>query len=137
MARIVSVEVVGGERLGAELIAAGDKLARITPPIVRDYGRELQRRVRRNASGRPGPNVVTGAYRESIKYRTFSVALGLGAEVYSDAPQAMRLEYGFVGMDSLGRHYSQPPFPHFRPAVESIRPEFYAAVAIAIDTVIK
>ena len=33
----------------------------------------------------------------------------------------MRLEFGFADIDSLGRVYNQPPFPHVRPAVEPSR----------------
>jgi hypothetical protein len=33
-----------------------------------------------------------------------------------DPAYARRLELGFIGTDSLGRHYHQPPFPYMRPA---------------------
>lgn len=128
----VDIYIVDGEMMGAELIAAGDRLARVVPPVVRKYGRELRDRVRANASGRPGPEIVTGAYWKSIQYHPFKLSQGLGAEVYSDAPQSFRLEYGFVGIDSAGRHYDQPPFPHFRPAINSMSGEFYDAVDTAI-----
>lgn len=130
--RMIDITVADVDVMTAEVYAAGYRLSKITPPLVRRYGRELQRRVRENASGRPGPNVITGEYRESIKYSPFKLSQGLGAEVYSDAPQAFRLEYGFVGVDSIGRHYNQPPFPHFRPAIESMSGEFYEAVDAAI-----
>jgi hypothetical protein len=132
MARFVDIYVADTDRLASELYAAGDRLSKITPPLVRRYGKELQRRVRENASGRPGPNEITGEYKESIQYKPFAVSAGLGAEVFSDAPQAFRLEYGFVGIDSAGRHYQQPPFPHFRPAIQSMSDEFYEAVDAAI-----
>lgn len=50
------------------------------------------------------------------------------AEVYSDAPQARRLEYGFVGIDSIGRYYRQPPFPHVEPAWRQTQPGFVQAL---------
>jgi hypothetical protein len=31
-----------------------------------------------------------------------------------------RLELGFSGTDSAGRHYNQPPYPYLRPAYEFI-----------------
>jgi hypothetical protein len=34
--------------------------------------------------------------------------------------QGARLEFGFTGVDSLGRHYTQPPFPHVQPALPYI-----------------
>jgi len=79
-----------------------------------------------NASGRPGPNIVTGRYISGIQKRLGRDGgfLGFGGtavgEVWTDAPQAMRLEFGFVGTDSLGRHYTQPPFPHWRPAEDKM-----------------
>ena len=74
---------------------------------------EYQTLVQQFASGRPGPQVVTGAYRASISKRNE----GKTWYVYTDAPQAARREFGFVGTDSLGRHYHQGAFPHWRPAM--------------------
>lgn len=68
------------------------------------------------ASGRPGPNVVTGAY-----IGRFMI---VDNRVVNPSPQTRRLEYGFSGTDSLGRNYHQPPFPHFRPALEEMRQEY-------------
>lgn len=74
--------------------------------------------VQQNASGRPGPNVETGEYRASIRIFEFSHTGSTSeAVVGTDAEQAARLELGFVGVDSLGRHYAQPPFPHWRPGM--------------------
>lgn len=70
----------------------------------------------KHASGRPGPNVVTGQY--------ISRFLIENKRVVNLSPQTHRLEYGFSGTDSLGRVYHQPPFPHFRPALEEMRLEY-------------
>lgn len=78
--------------------------------------RRLVEEIRIRASGRPGPNVQTGAYRDSW----YVVADGNQRIVTTDAPQARRLELGFSGVDSLGRVYDQPPFPHVRPAADAI-----------------
>jgi hypothetical protein len=81
----------------------------------------VQKRVRQNASGRPGPNVVTGEYRDSIRLqRSF---FGDAWTVTTKHPAAERLEFGFVGVDSLGRVYNQPPFAHWRPALEQTKAE--------------
>lgn len=40
-----------------------------------------------------------------------------------DPPYARRIEYGFVGADSLGRVYNQPPQPYMRPAFETRKEE--------------
>jgi hypothetical protein len=84
--------------------------------------------IKTNASGRPGPNVVTGAYRDSIRVvEVGETSLAFG----SDAPQAWRLEKGFVGMDSLGREYAQPPYPHFGPAIRYWKRPWARALARA------
>jgi hypothetical protein len=82
-------------------------------------GQQLVTRIRANASGRPGPRVITGNYRRSWSTRLVSGALAV--VVGTNAPQARRLEYGFSGTDSLGRRYNQPPFAHVEPAVRQER----------------
>lgn len=121
----VDVRIERATELAGHLEAGVRGFGRQLPTVVRRNGRELQDRVRKNASGRPGPNKITGDYWRSIKYRVMRFPSGLAAEVYSNAPQAYRLEYGFVDVDSLGRHYNQPPFPHFRPALRYITPIFF------------
>lgn len=79
-----------------------------------------------NSTGRPGPNVVTGEYISSF----FAVRLtNSDWFVGNTSPQAARLEFGFTGMDSLGRSYSQPPYPHFRPAAQRAQLEFEKELA--------
>jgi hypothetical protein len=70
-----------------------------------------------NASGPPGPNVVTGQYVANFTtiLEKHKGGFVLGAE--NRSPQAARLEYGFFGVDSLGRNYAQAPRPHFRPSL--------------------
>ena len=82
----------------------------------KDATDKLLARVIHHASGRPGPNIVTGRYVASF--------LIVSNKVVNFSPQTHRLEYGFVGNDSLGRIYYQPPFPHFRPALEEMRQEY-------------
>ena len=93
------------------------------------YTAELQAAVQRNASGRPGPNVITGNYRRSINRRTEKRVGGSVGQVGTNAPQGRRLEHGFVGTDSLGRRYSQPPYPHFGPALDEVAPKYEEAIA--------
>lgn len=78
--------------------------------------------VKKNVSGRPGPRVRTGDYRRSINVR-FAEG-GARAEIGTAAVQGSRLEHGFVGPDSLGRIYNQPPYPHFRPMRDQIEREW-------------
>ena len=82
--------------------------------------------VRNHASKRPGPRVVTGAYRDSWGARMLKGRAGQQVGVvHTNHPAAHRLEYGFVGTDSLGRRYNQQPFPHFRPAYTKTEKFFF------------
>jgi len=93
--------------------------------VTTEYAKKLQETVRKNASGRPGPNVISGAYRDSIE---FFVEDEMTAGARTGAPQANRLEFGFTGSDSLGRYYNQPAFPHWQPARDEIGPQYLAAM---------
>jgi hypothetical protein len=62
-------------------------------------------RIRGNASGRPGPNVITGAYRNGWQSVPLRIPYGAMCTLGTDRPQGRRLEWGFTGTDSLGRHY--------------------------------
>lgn len=101
--------------------------------ISRHFGQLLKRRVLARCEGRPGPNRVTGAYQQDLFYDALQSAQLAQLVVGSYSPYARRLEFGFVGVDSLGRHYNQPPFPHFGPAADETMPEYYAAVERLAD----
>lgn len=75
----------------------------------------------------------TGTYRRSFTMETAEkTAERCTVVVGTDAPQARRLEYGFVGPDKLGRVYNQAARPHIRPALDENRGaavnEFRAAI---------
>lgn len=76
------------------------------------------------ASGRPGPNVVSGAYRAGFYPIVNTGGSKKSVAVWNVAPQTARLEFGFYGVDSLGRTYNQAPLPHMRPAVQQTYEEF-------------
>lgn len=112
---------------------------RIGPAIARGVehaGTLGQARIRGNASGRPGPNVITGAYRNSWQTHTRRIPYGAICTLATDAPQGRRLEFGFVGVDSLGRHYNQPPFPHVQPALPFIETTLMASMRLAVAEVL-
>jgi hypothetical protein len=113
-------------RIAAELDAASAKVGPGVARTVQHHGRMLATRVKANASGRPGPNVVTGDYRRSITLRMSGAGGFRMADVGTNKPQGRRLEYGFHGTDSLGRSYNQPPLPHFGPAFDQTVPLFMA-----------
>lgn len=90
------------------------RAARNTNLALATAAEKLTQRAINHSSGRPGPNVISGAF---IGAWTWNLTGGDSAEVSNPMPYAARLEYGFVGTDSLGRHYNQPPFPSLGTAV--------------------
>ena len=101
--------------------------------VVRHYAMLLETQIKANASGRPGPNAPTGDYRRSWTSEVHASADAVTAIVGTNKPQARRLEYGYVGTDSLGRVYDQPPYAHVGPAVETIGPMFVEAMGRVAD----
>ncbi|MBC9717810.1 HK97 gp10 family phage protein [Streptomyces sp. TRM66268-LWL] len=99
-----------------------------TRAITRHHAMLLRARIQRNASGRPGPNVITGQYRASWEVKVTVSGGRVTAEVSTQAPQSRRLEYGFVGVDRIGRHYRQPPYPHIEPAFRQTEPAYVDAL---------
>lgn len=88
---------------------------------VENVANQYMDMVIRRAQGRPGPRKITGGYIESIMVvteRSSFIREGFSKSVVSDHPAARRLELGFIGIDSMGRHYNQSPFPHWGPAMD-------------------
>lgn len=100
--------------------------------VVVAFGAQLNAEAMRNASGRPGPEAVTGNLRRSINRHTTMTVTVSQCEVGSSAPQARRLELGFHGTDALGRRYNQPPYPFLGPALEAVEGPFAEALAVAV-----
>lgn len=111
----------GGMRTGARVFT-----------ITRLYTLMMQARVKANASGRPGPRIITGDYNRSISGQVEVTGGSVVGIVSSLAPQAARLEYGFDSEDSRGRRYSQPPYAHFGPGFDAIAPMYEAAIAKSV-----
>jgi hypothetical protein len=126
---MITMTISGDQSVAAKLKRAVQYSQSDAARITNEYGTKLVDLVKMNASGRPGPNVITGMYRGSIRVverSAFAVTAG------TDAPQANRLENGFAGVDALGRSYDQPPFPHWRPALEVIGPQYVEAMREAV-----
>ncbi|MFD7769856.1 hypothetical protein [Streptomyces sp. NPDC059787] len=121
----------------AQVAAALDaRAARVLPQalaLVRHYTMLLETQVKANASGRPGPNVITGDYRRSWTHEVHVAAGVVSGTVGTNKPQGRRLEYGYVGPDVLGRIFDQPPYPHLGPAVNTIEPLFVQALGNIAD----
>jgi hypothetical protein len=135
------VAVAGGWGVdgAAELIAALEKGAvqtqALMTAVVAKSATDLVALTQQNASGRPGPNAPTGDYRGSWRVEEVDEAdpSAVSRSAGTDRAQANRLEYGFVGPDSLGRTYDQPPYPHHGPAVDVIEPLFEVAMGQVAD----
>lgn len=96
----------------------------------------LRAMIRGNASGRPGPNIITGQYWSSWSIEEGILAHGGEAEIGTRQPQGKRLEFGFWDMtDSIGRHFFQPPYPHVEPAVDALSPHYKQAFRAALDDI--
>lgn len=65
------------------------------------------------------PFIRSGRLKGSID---FAMPAELSTRVGSSMPYARRLEFGFVGTDSLGRQYHDPPRPWARPSVTRAKP---------------
>lgn len=124
------------DELADRLDAAADNVG----PAIRDHMRHVGTvgvaEIRRHASGRPGPNVITGQYRASWQDVHQPIPYGAQCTLGSNAPQARRLEWGFYDMtDSLGRHFFQPPFPHVQPALPVIGATLREQMVAAVEEV--
>lgn len=87
--------------------------ARRINEAVANAAEKLRDRAQAHSRGRPGPNIITGAFHDSWTFATGPES----ATVANGSVQAARLEFGFVGVDAIGRHYNQPPYPSLGPAV--------------------
>jgi hypothetical protein len=122
--------------LAGRLDAAADRVGPETNRTVQQQARLLRALIMEHASGRPGPNIITGQYVGSWQAEPFAVPDGGGAEVGTRKPQGRRLEHGFYDMtDSIGRHYFQPPFPHVGPSVNELEDGYRDAFKAACDRI--
>lgn len=68
--------------------------------------------------------VKTGTLRRSINHQTTELTVQkCNVAVGPNTPYARRIEFGFIGTDSLGRHYHQGPRPYMRPAFDGKKDE--------------
>ncbi|MCX4911803.1 HK97 gp10 family phage protein [Streptomyces sp. NBC_00878] len=109
------------DQFAERLNTAADRVGPEVDRTVQQQGRLLRALIMERASGRPGPNVISGDYRGSWQPEPFPVPDGGGVTIGTRAPQGRRLEYGYMNMyDSLGRFFRQPPFPHVEPSVNEL-----------------
>jgi|1185.fasta_scaffold1722067_2 hypothetical protein len=122
------------DELADRLDSAADRTGEVVEQRMRRVAALGVARIQQNASGRPGPNVITGRYRASWRSETLGIPYGAECTIGTDAPQGRRLEFGFYDMtDSLGRHYFQPPFPHVQPALPFIEDTLHGQMRAAVE----
>lgn len=132
MAATLELTIDDGGTLGALVGKAtrfNKRALRMIDASVDEYAEEFRDEVRSRAEGRPGPRKVTGDYWNSIQVVSRSTFFrhSFSKSVTSDHPAAARLELGYVGVDALGRHYNQPPFKHWEPAIQVIGERWLAS----------
>ena len=115
-----SWEGLAGFRAALSARAAGLP-ARLSEAVA-ETAYEMRDQIQANAP------VDTGNLRDSVM-----TAVGaFDAMVGAGAPYAARIEFGFYGMDSLGRSYNQAPRPYFSTGFEAAAPGFEARVRAAL-----
>jgi len=124
----VAIEIIGGDALAGAFDRAAYFLPFRVNAVTRTFGALGVLKIQQHASGRPGPDIITGEYRRGWHVVFSMEGMYTQASIENDEPQVERLEFGFNGVDSIGRRYSQPPFPHIEPARAELEPEFYAAL---------
>lgn len=123
-------------KIAADMGRASFAVTLRSTAVVKKHGQLLLTTVKAKASGRPGPNAPTGDYRRSWNLKIKSSPRQLSANVGTNKPQGRRLEYGFVGTDSLGRTYNQPPYPHAGPAFDIVAPKFEKEMGKLSDKIV-
>lgn len=116
-----SFEWLGINEFTAALARVGDRVAAEMRAAVAEIAADVEKAAKQGASGRPGPEVVTGTLRRSITHDPIT-PWGLGGWQTRIGPTVIygrRIELGFHGTDSRGRQYNQPGYPYFSPAWRS------------------
>lgn len=82
--------------------------------------------------------VLSGTLRRDIHTEARATATGAVAEIgnSTNVPYAARREFGFSGVDSLGRNYNDAATPYLRPALKSQRANSRKAAAAAIKALL-
>lgn len=118
---IISVDASDLKRSAPMFRKKSQKAQDAAATVSKQMANYLVQRVQLHASGRPGPNIITGEYFNDIQvFQSQNSSNSAITYVGTTQIQAARLEFGFVGTDSAGRHYMQPPFPHWRPGIQDM-----------------
>ena len=118
----MSFEMLGLREFGAALTRVSAEADAGSKRAIGRAGAEVVKVAQENASGDPGPEVVTGTLRRGIRMTPVHRAgpIGWQTEVGPTVIYSRRIDLGFKGEDALGRIYSQEPKPYFTPAWEKV-----------------
>jgi len=116
----MSFQILGLTEFGAALTRVSSELDAASKRAIARAAAEVEKAAKENASGAPGPDVVTGTLRRGVQHTpVHRVGLfGWQSEVGPTVIYSRRIDLGFKGTDSLGRIYSQEAKPFFTPAWE-------------------
>jgi len=114
----MSFQILGLSEFGAALARVSAGVDAGSKRAIERIAAEVEKTAKENASGAPGPGVVTGTARRGVRHDPVrrSGLLGWQTEVGPTVIYSRRLDLGFNGTDALGRVYSQAPRPWFTPA---------------------
>ncbi len=118
---MMGVRVIGADAASASFAASAATIGPKTTALRNTYAARLAAMVQSRAPRR------TGAYAASI-------GVDSDGNVGTNHPAAGRLEFGFHGVDSLGRRYNQSPQAHYGPAADVVTAPFMAAAEALVDT---
>jgi len=114
MAEFVSIDIRGDKELARAFKRAEDAFTpQVLMPALEDGARIVE------ADARARVPVLTGKLKRSIQQEAMPEQLAV--KIGSKLLYAKRIEYGFVGKDSLGRRFNQPAQPYLRPALNQNR----------------
>lgn len=125
MADFMTIDIKGDTELELAIKKAGDAF---TPRVLLTAMRAGALLVQNEAKARAP--WITRTLIRSIGQEPLPEQLAV--KVGTNVPYAARIEYGFVGVDKLGRRYNQPAQPYLRPALAMNREEINRIVRAAI-----
>lgn len=112
--------VVGARPLSGRFMRKAIALSTEIDRSTEEYAQRLLSMIQARAP------VDTGRYRASWHIERD----GNRRVVTTSEPYGRRLEFGFYGTDSLGRHYNQAPQPHVMPAADAIETQYVANMMV-------
>lgn len=123
--------------VAAAMRTAGEDAVRAADAASRAFGAKAQAMVRSNLRS-SGLDLEAGSdLVDSVQLVPFAGKRYVGFQVGSKRDEAHRLEVGFVGVDTEGRHVDAPPFPAYLPMVQQLQDDYVSAISAAVDRALR